>query len=71
MHSFVNNILSNDTHLPSAAKLWQIPHDIAFPISPLMPSRCTPLEVQATSYFAASDNICNFFIRFVSLSKTM
>ena len=63
MHSLVNNILSNETHLPSAEKVWQIPHAREFPIPLPLPLRSTPLEVQATSYFAASVSMASFFIR--------
>lgn len=37
-----------------------MPAAIEFPISPCFPSLCIPLEVQATSYFAASDRISSF-----------
>ena len=50
--------------MPSAAKVWQIPQEAAFP-SPPLEARSTPLEVQATSYLAASVNIfslSNIFI---------
>src|SRR5665647_1693397 len=45
---------------PSAAKLWQIPDATALPIFPGWPERSTPLEVQATSYLAASVRMANF-----------
>lgn len=60
MHWLVNRILSNEIHRPSAAKLWQIPASEVFPRLPAFPLLCTPLEVQATSYFAASVKIFNF-----------
>ena len=47
-------------HLPSAAKLWQIPQADALPVVPRFPLLSTPLDVQATSYFAASAKISSF-----------
>ena len=49
-------------HLPSPVKAWQIPLACALPIPLPSPPLCTPLEVQATSYFAASDKIVSFSI---------
>ena len=46
---------SRDMHLPSAAKLWHIPHAAALPIPSPPEARSVPLLVQATSYFAESD----------------
>lgn len=47
-------------HLPSAEKLWQIPAFTQFPMPVPSFLLSVPLEVQATSYFAASDKISNF-----------
>lgn len=47
-------------HLPSAEKLWQIPASEVFPMLPAFPFLLTPLDVQATSYLAASVSIFNF-----------
>ena len=60
MHSFVNRIFKSEIHLPSVEKLWQIPHCVQFPIPEPSPFLFVPLEVHATSYFAASDKIFNF-----------
>ena len=60
MQLLVISTLSSEMQRPSAEKLWQIPQLTALPKAPLTPSRCTPLEVQATSYFAASDRISSF-----------
>ncbi len=60
MHSFVNKILSREIHLPSAEKLWQIPERSQFPMPVPSPFLAVPLEVQATSYFAASVRIFSF-----------
>jgi hypothetical protein len=45
-------------HRPSAEKEWQQPPAMVFPSCP--PRRSPPLEVQATSYFAASVRIWSF-----------
>ena len=44
---------------PSAANEWQMPHAAVLPILPSFPFLSTPLEVHATSYFAASERISN------------
>ena len=46
-------------HLPSAEKLWHIPDFLQFPIPVPSPCLSTPLDVQATSYLAASLKICS------------
>ena len=61
-HSLVYNILSREIHLPSPENVWQIPAASVFPMLPASAFLATPLEVHATSYFAASDNVafsCN------------
>ena len=58
---FVISTFNREMHRPSAEKLWQIPQAIALPIPPFSEApRSTPLEVQATSYFAESDSIFSF-----------
>ena len=47
-------------HLPSAAKLWHIPQEAAFPMPSILPPLSTPLDVQAASYFALSPSILSF-----------
>ena len=47
-------------HLPSAEKLWQIPQAFELPRDPFIPFLSTPLDVHATSYFAASARIRSF-----------
>ena len=59
-HSLVYNILSREIHLPSPENVWQIPAASVFPMLPASAFLATPLEVHATSYFAASDNIASF-----------
>ncbi len=61
MHSLVSNIFNREIHLPSAEKVWHIPQATELPRLPLTPFLSTPLEVQATSYLAASESISNFF----------
>ena len=60
MHWFVNKIFSREIQRPSEAKLWQMPSTRLFPRKPSFPFLPTPLDVQAASYFAASDKILNF-----------
>ena len=60
MHSFVNRIFKSEIHLPSAEKLWQIPQAFELPRDPFIPFLSTPLDVHATSYFAASARIRSF-----------
>ena len=60
MHSLVKRILSKDTQRPSAEKVWQIPAATELPMPVPFPLRSTPLEVQATSYFAASESMASF-----------
>ena len=57
---------SREMQRPSPAKLWQIPQAAALPICPFCAFLSTPLEVQATSYFAASVNIFNFSNRSIA-----
>lgn len=52
----------SEMHRPSAAKLWQMPQLFALPILFFSPSRSTPLDVQATSYLAASAKFSIFQI---------
>lgn len=61
--ALLNRTLSNETQRPSAEKLWQMPGAEQEPSDPFAPARSLPLEVQATSYLAAS-------ARIVSLSQT-
>ena len=46
-------------HLPSAEKEWQTPAASQLPSIPFFPFRETPLDVHATSYFAASAKIAS------------
>ena len=46
---------------PSDEKLWQIPASFVLPIPVPSPPRSMPLDVQATSYFAASVSISSFW----------
>lgn len=62
IHSLVKRIFNSETQRPSAAKEWQIPQERVLPIPDPSPCLFTPLEVQATSYFAASDKIFSFSI---------
>ena len=57
---FVISILSKEIHLPSPLKVWHIPEATLLPSIPPFPFLSTPLEVQATSYLAASDSISSF-----------
>ena len=57
---FVISILSKEIHLPSLLKVWHIPEATLLPSNPPFPFLSTPLEVQATSYLAASDSISSF-----------
>ena len=59
-HSLVYSIFNNEIQRPSAVKVCQMPAALEFPTCPGRFSRCTPLEVQATSYFAASASIVSF-----------
>ena len=63
MHSLDNSIFKREIQRPSEAKLWQMPAATELPRLPFSPRRSEPLEVQATSYLAASDNIFNFSSR--------
>jgi len=45
---------------PSEEKLWQMPQETLLPNPLPTPDLSTPLEVQATSYFALSVSIFNF-----------
>ena len=60
MHSFVSSIFKREMHLPSLLKLWQMPDFAQFPIPVPFPFLSTPLEVQATSNFAAMVSISSF-----------
>ena len=63
MHSFVNSIFNKEIQRPSAEKEWQIPQERELPGPCPLPERSTPLEVQATSYLAASERIASFSMR--------
>ena len=54
---------------PSAAKLWQMPQAVEFPMPPGEGERSTPLEVQAASYFAASERIVSFSIKSIWIAS--
>ena len=70
-HSLVNRIFSRLIQRPSAEKLWQIPAAILFP-TPRPPFFLSvPLEVHATSYFAASDKIFNFSCKLICSRTTI
>ena len=60
MHSLVKRILSREIQRPSAEKVWQIPGAMELPMPWPFPLRSTPLEVQATSYLAASERMVSF-----------
>ena len=68
VQKFVNKIFKRETHLPSLEKLWQIPHKEVLPREPFLPSLLTPLDVQATSYFAADDNILSLSLISIKLT---
>lgn len=70
MQEFVNNIFSNEMHLPSGVQLWQIPEGAVFPMPPFLFFLLLPLEEQDTSYFAESDNILIFSVRFMAFIST-
>ena len=57
---------SSVTQRPSGVKEWQQPAWCAAPSCPFFPERCTPEEVQATSYFAASASTSSFSITFTA-----
>ena len=57
MQALVIRTFKSEMQRPSPAKEWQMPQDTAEPICPFCAFRSTPLEVQATSYFAASERI--------------
>ena len=61
-------------HLPSAAKLWQMPLLTVFPTPVPELLRLEPLEVQAASYLAESDKILSFSLMskssFINISDT-
>ena len=61
--------LSSDMQRPSAEKLWQMPQAIELPIVPFAARRSTPLDVQATSYLAASVSIVSFSMTSMSFSS--
>ena len=63
MHSLVKRILSREIQRPSAEKVWQIPGAMELPMPWPFPLRSTPLEVQATSYLAASERMVSFSIK--------
>ena len=63
MHSLDNRIFNREIQRPSEAKLWQMPAATELPRLPFSPRRSEPLEVQATSYLAASDKIFSFSSR--------
>ena len=65
IHSLVNKIFNREMQRPSEEKLWQIPEETAFPRYPFFPRRLEPLDVQATSYLAASARIFNFSCRVI------
>ena len=58
MHTLVSSSFSREIHRPSAEKLWQQPAATVLPSFP--PRRSPPLEVQATSYLAASVRMVSF-----------
>ncbi len=62
MHSLVNRIFNREIQRPSEAKLWHRPAFTVFPIPCPSFFREEPLELQDTSYFAASASIFNFSI---------
>ena len=54
-------IFSSEMHLPSSAKLWQMPTPPTVLPTPLpRPERTVPLEEQETSYLADSASIFSF-----------
>lgn len=67
IHLFVSRIFNKDMHLPSAEKLWQIPHDTALPSPDPLLDLSDPLEVHATSYLAAAARIFSFSINDILL----
>ena len=71
IHSFVKSIFNKEIHLPSAEKEWQMPGAIEFPMPPLPPLRLTPLDVQATSYFAAPDSTVSFSNKSISICNSI
>ncbi len=66
--SLLKRIFKRETHRPSEENVWQIPADTVFPRCSFFPLRLDPLEVHATSYFAASAKIFNFLSKGISLS---
>ena len=58
-------------HLPSAEKVWQMPGARALPMPLRAPLRVTPLEVQATSYLAASERIVSLSNKSVAICRFM
>ncbi|MPN25429.1 hypothetical protein SDC9_172838 [bioreactor metagenome] len=69
IQEFVNNTFNNETHLPSGVQLWHMPAGAAFPIPPFLFFLSLPLDEQDTSYFAESDNILIFSIRFIKYTS--
>ena len=67
IHSFVKSIVIREIHLPAAEKLWHIPDLLQFPIPVPSPFLSTPLEVHATSYFAASERILSLSYKLISV----
>ena len=62
MQLLVSRIFSNEMHLPSSVKLWQIPAETVLP-SPLpLFALLLPLDEHETSYLAAAPKM-------LSLSK--
>jgi hypothetical protein len=53
-------IFRSEIQRPSSAKLWQIPHAVAFPIPPLVLLLLVPLDAHETSYLAAPAKIFSF-----------
>jgi hypothetical protein len=57
-------------HLPSAAKLWQMPDAKALPMPPALFVRSLPLEEHDTSYLAEAASISNFLIVSIAIHLT-
>ena len=69
--TLVISTFSSVMQRPSAEKLWQHPamEEVVLPIMPALAPRCTPLEVQAASYLAASVRIVSFSRTFMLLRR--
>jgi hypothetical protein len=65
-----NKIFSNDTHLPSAVQVWQMPEDVELPTPLPLFFLSMPLEEHDTSYFAASASISSL-ARIFSIKKLL